>query len=390
MNCPLCENPSLVEVVGMDSVPVFCNVLYGTATEARAATRGSIDLRFCPSCGLLVNTAFDESLLDYSPEYDNSLHFSPRFREFVGELVRHLVEDRGVSGGTVIEIGSGSGDFLSLLCEAGDNVGIGYDPSHDPHRAPPVASDRVTVVSEPYPVDRPVEARLVCSQHVLEHLHQPSALDVLRGVRSSLTPGDGTLQYHEVPDATYMVETGAIWDLIYEHVSYFAEPTLRALLGEAGFEVIDSGRSFGNQYLWVEAVTATGEGRSGGFDSVELGRLPGLVERFGRLHRTTMEQWERRLSVMLDEGEVVVWGAGSKGVSFLNQMSRAAEIARLVDVNPRKRGRHVPGTGQVIVAPADLVGSPPAHVIVMNPLYVDEVGQALAELGVDSTVHSMG
>lgn len=389
MNCPLCEKPSLVEVVGITSVPVFCNVLYGTEAEARAATLGDIDLRFCPSCGLLVNTAFDESLLDYSPEYDNSLHFSPRFREFVGGLVRHLVEDRGISHGTVVEIGSGSGDFLSLLCEAGDNVGIGYDPSHDPHRAPPIASDRVTVRAEPYPVDRPVDALLVCSQHVLEHLHDPSALEVLRGVRSSLSPGDGTLQYHEVPDATYMVETGAIWDLIYEHVSYFAEPTMRAMVEAAGFEVIDSGRSFGDQYLWVEAVTGA-QNTAAGFPAVDLGRLPTLVEEFGRRHRSTMELWDQRLSAMLAEGEVVVWGAGSKGVSFLNQMSGASEIGRLVDVNPRKRGRHVPGTGQVIVAPADLVDSPPTHVIVMNPLYTDEVSAMLAELGLGSTVHAMG
>ena len=389
MNCPLCEKPSLVEVVGITSVPVFCNVLYGTEAEARAATLGDIDLRFCPSCGLLVNTAFDESLLDYSPEYDNSLHFSPRFREFVGGLVRHLVEDRGISHGTVVEIGSGSGDFLSLLCEAGDNVGIGYDPSHDPHRAPPIASDRVTVRAEPYPVDRPVDALLVCSQHVLEHLHDPSALEVLRGVRSSLSPGDGTLQYHEVPDATYMVETGAIWDLIYEHVSYFAEPTMRAMVEAAGFEVIDSGRSFGDQYLWVEAVTGA-QNTAAGFPDVDLGRLPTLVEEFGRRHRSTMELWDQRLSAMLAEGEVVVWGAGSKGVSFLNQMSGASEIGRLVDVNPRKRGRHVPGTGQVIVAPADLVDSPPTHVIVMNPLYTDEVSAMLAELGLGSTVHAMG
>ncbi len=389
MNCPLCEKPSLVEVVGITSVPVFCNVLYGTEAEARAATLGDIDLRFCPSCGLLVNTAFDESLLDYSPEYDNSLHFSPRFREFVGGLVRHLVEDRGISHGTVVEIGSGSGDFLSLLCEAGDNVGIGYDPSHDPHRAPPIASDRVTVRAEPYPVDRPVDALLVCSQHVLEHLHDPSALEVLRGVRSSLSPGDGTLQYHEVPDATYMVETGAIWDLIYEHVSYFAEPTMRAMVEAAGFEVIDSGRSFGDQYLWVEAVTGA-QNTAAGFPAVDLGRLPTLVEEFGRRHRSTMELWDQRLSAMLAEGEVVVWGAGSKGVSFLNQMSGASEVGRLVDVNPRKRGRHVPGTGQVIVAPADLVDSPPTHVIVMNPLYTDEVSAMLAELGLGSTVHAMG
>src|SRR5690606_41039457 len=63
-------------------------------------------------------------------------------------------------------------------------------------------------------------------------------------------------------------------------------------------------------------------------------------------------------------------------------------IRAAVDINPHKRGRHVPVSGHPVVAPADLVADPPATAIVLNPVYVDEIGAQLAELGLPTQVRS--
>ena len=47
----------------------------------------------------------------------------------------------------------------------------------------------------------------------------------------------------------------------------------------------------------------------------------------------------------------VVWGAGSKGVTFLNVLKSDGAIDYLVDINPYKQGLYVPGTGQQVVSP---------------------------------------
>ena len=59
----------------------------------------------------------------------------------------------------------------------------------------------------------------------------------------------------------------------------------------------------------------------------------------------------------------------------------ANHIARIVDINPSKQGKFVAGTGQKIVPPESLQDEPPQVVILMNPLYVEEVRSTLASLG---------
>ena len=51
---------------------------------------------------------------------------------------------------------------------------------------------------------------------------------------------------------------------------------------------------------------------------------------------------------------MVLWGAGAKGVSLLNALEPTNGIGRVVDVNPRKQGSYVPGSGTPVVAPESL------------------------------------
>ncbi len=79
---------------------------------------------------------------------------------------------------------------------------------------------------------------------------------------------------------------------------------------------------------------------------------------------------------------MALWGAGSKGVTFLNVVPAAAGIHAVVDLNPRKTGRHIPGTGHAIVAPESLRADRVDVVLVMNPLYEDEIRRQVGNLGI--------
>lgn len=83
---------------------------------------------------------------------------------------------------------------------------------------------------------------------------------------------------------------------------------------------------------------------------------------------------------------VIIWGAGSKGVSFLNTLPTQDVVAYAVDINPRKEGMHVAGSGQQIVPPTFLPGYRPDNVIIMNANYIDEIGQQLAALGLSAAI----
>jgi hypothetical protein len=68
-------------------------------------------------------------------------------------------------------------------------------------------------------------------------------------------------------------------------------------------------------------------------------------------------------------------------VAFLVVLDLGAEIAAVVDVNPHKRGRWLAGTGHRILGPDDLVSVRPDVVLVMNPIYTDEIRRDLESRG---------
>ena len=73
-------------------------------------------------------------------------------------------------------------------------------------------------------------------------------------------------------------------------------------------------------------------------------------------------------------GGVAIWGAGAKGATFVNIVDPDASLVTcLVDVNPRKQGRSVAGTGHAGVAPDQLTPKGVATVIIMNPNYETEI-----------------
>ena len=63
-------------------------------------------------------------------------------------------------------------------------------------------------------------------------------------------------------------------------------------------------------------------------------------------------------------------------------LQEASWVQNVVDINTRKQGRYVAGTGHRITAPETLQLSAPDIVIVMNAAYMDEIRLRLESLGI--------
>lgn len=380
--CGICRGRETVPFYETDNVPVLANVLCRTEAEARAMRTGKIALHFCKSCGHIWNAFFEPKLIEYT-SYENPLDFSPSFRKYAEGLAQRLVEKHDTRGKRVLEIGCGDGFFLVLLCRLGKNRGVGFDPSYDPERgAKENGAERVTFIAESYDERHSdFEADLICCRHALEHIPQP--VQFLSMMRNNIGSREGTVVYFEVPNGGWMVATLGLWDVIYEHCSYFCEDSLIEAFRRAGFRIRGTMEEFGNQFLCIEATPGTGGiGKKGG--TVECSKpAPAAVEAFGKAARRKLDEWRARLRSARDQGRrSVIWGCGSKGVMFLNLLGGEGGIEYAVDINPRKHGMYVVRTAQRIVSPEFLRDYRPETIIVMNPVYLDEIQSMLDGLGV--------
>jgi SAM-dependent methyltransferase len=378
--CPVCGSSAIHIFIDITDMPVLCNVLWSSREEARSAPRGRIKLGFCADCGHIYNYAFDPDLMHYSQEYENSLHFSPHFQEYANGLARRLVETYNIRNKSVIDVGCGKGDFLTLICELGQNAGYGFDRSYTPERATHLRTDRVTFVQDFYS-DKysQYKADLVCCRHVLEHIQTP--VEFVRGIRHSIGDRPDTVVFFEVPNVLYTLRDMGIWDLIYEHCSYFSAPSLARVFSQLGFRIAGINELYHGQFLGIDTIMG-----SNGLDEPQLesevSSLRELVSAFSDRHRSKVEIWRGHLTrFSAGKQRVVVWGGGSKGVTFLNTFNAREQVPYMVDINPRKHGMFVAGTGQRIVPPEFLQEYKPDIVIIMNRVYDEEIRNTTNQLG---------
>lgn len=374
LTCPVCGGaaaPGNRE----RTVPVNVSALYFSNEEARRAPRGPMRLAACPSCGMVFNSAFDAAALTYDGAYDNSLDNSPVFRRYSEQLAARLVNDYALRRRTVVEIGCGQGGFLRQVCAVGGNQGHGFDPSY----TGPPSGGGVTIHQRLYGEGLAVpDTALVICRHVLEHIAQPAPF--LRQVRQALAGSEQAVLYFEVPNAASVLTRTGLWDVIYPHCSYFSEAPLRYLFEHNGFEVLRSGAVYDNQFLYLEARPAA-PGRAVSADKPACGGAQ--LEEFADTVDRTITAWASFLQQTGAAGrKVAFWGAGAKGTTFLNMVPGADGIGTVVDLNPRKHGAYVPGTGQRVEDTGALAAARPEVVVTLNPIYAQEIEASLRSMGV--------
>ncbi|WP_108668663.1 class I SAM-dependent methyltransferase [Euzebya rosea] len=380
VRCPACGSPDLTDFHHVEEVPTNSCLLLDDLDEVAALPVGELLLAFCEDCGLITNRAFEPGRTEYSQRYEETQAYSDRFVAWGRALAERWVTDHGLTGATALEIGCGKGEFLEWMVEAGLGAGVGIDPGIHPERR---TVRNIEWVRDVFTDDHgPITQDAVVCRHTLEHIHDVRSF--MAAVRRGIGDRDIPVLW-EVPDVLRVLDEGAFWDLYYEHCTYFSAGSLVRLFRETGFVVERVERDYDDQYLLLEARPA-GSGRTLGpvlelEDDVDV--LRKAVRRFRSTVLARLAETRSLVdAVAADGGRVVVWGSGSKGVSYLGAMGAGSPIHYAVDINPHKRGRYIAGGGQRIVPPEFLRDYQPSLVVAMNPVYVGEIGEALHAMGV--------
>ena len=367
-NCPVCAAGETVPFLHRPSVPIHQHLLMSDYAAARALTRGCLTMVYCEACGFVYNARFEPALLCYGQDYDNSQTYSAAFNDYLDGLVYHLVEEKSVCGCRIVEVGCGKGLFLRKLVEypGSHNVGIGFDPTYV---GPTEDLDgRLHFKKTDYNEQAAsVPADVVICRHVIEHVSEP--LRLLSAVRLALKASPEARVFFETPCVEWILENGVIWDFFYEHCSLFSTRSLTIAFAIAGFCIEHLAKIFGGQYLWAEAVI-----RDGIPVQRDAGNVPKLATIFGELVEKREQEWVEMVMILQKQGGIALWGGGAKGVMFANLIDPDGQMLRcIVDVNPQKQGKFLPGTGHRIIAPMQLAAENVGTVLVLNPIYCHEI-----------------
>jgi SAM-dependent methyltransferase len=200
-----------------------------------------VEIVQCRECGLIQISSLQhlEDLKRYYAQIITTL--PPAASEFERQKIlrasrfraRYFQESTGLTAGRVLEVGSAAGHFLAVLQARGFQV-LGVEPSTQgaqQHRDKgiPVINDLLEHADLPLG-----QFDAICMFQVFEHFEDPR--QIAGRLHALLKPG-GFLVL-EIPD---IHSTGAKFEkrphrlFNKEHLSYFSDESLTALMGQAGF-----------------------------------------------------------------------------------------------------------------------------------------------------------
>jgi SAM-dependent methyltransferase len=379
--CPNCSHTNVEDFFTVQNAPIHSLATVKNYEEAMGIERKDITMAFCNNCGFIFNSSFDTSLDYYTKGYEDQQGFSPTFLKFITELSTRFINKYDIKNKEVIEIGCGKGDFVSLVCELGNNKGIGIDPAWVPGRTK--SNPNVRFIKEFYSEEHgKLKADCICCRHTLEHIHGTS--EFLKTIRKSIGTREDVVLFFEIPSIVRILKIQAFWDIFYEHCTYMSPGSLARLFRLNGFEVLDMYLEYDEQYLFIEAKPVNKPSTKIHPLEESVDELKMLTKIFKDKINGTLEAWRNKFAELREKKlKTVVWGGGSKSVGFLTHFDKEKVIDHVVDINPHMQGNFIPGIGKRYVGPDFLKEYKPDVVIIMNAVYTEEVRKMLKERGLE-------
>src|SRR6266404_3448269 len=216
--CPGCGGDMISAEFRIRKQPVVLNYRFRSVAASRRVRRRDMVLLQCGNCGLVCNTKFDPGIVPYDENYENRQSFSPAFNTYLKQLAEYLISTNRLSGGRILEVGCGKGDFLRLTCQLSGGRGVGFDTTYE---GPQTSLhkrirffDRYVSVRD---IRKPYNA--VFCRHVVEHV--PAIREFLEEVHAIAVAAGRPVVAIETPTLEWIVENGCFLDLFYEHCNYF-------------------------------------------------------------------------------------------------------------------------------------------------------------------------
>jgi SAM-dependent methyltransferase len=352
--------------------------------------RYPLHARVCESCFLVQldhSVAPEDIFTDYayfSSYSDAWVEHARRFAEsFTARLGLH-------AGSLVVEVASNDGYLLRHFRERGVPV-LGVEPAANVAEVAVAAGIPTEVcffgkATAARLFESGPKADLLVGNNVLAHV--PDLNDFVGGMAIALAPG-GVISI-EVPHLLELIRHVEFDTIYHEHFSYFSLLAADRAFTQNGLRIFDveelpthggslrilachahDARPEGDGLRRVQAAEA-----SAGLDRLDT--YEGFASRVERCRVSLLEF----LAGARDRGELVAaYGAAAKGNTLLNYCAVGpADIAFVVDRNPHKQGRYLPGSHIPIDKPDRVWAEQPDYLVLLPWNLRDEIIGQMADI----------
>lgn len=378
--CRSCGEGELREFLDLGETPV-ANALATSFEAAQTSPAFPLVVGVCGRCSLV-------QLLHELPAeviFDDSY---PYYSSFSASLVQHarahadaLVVDRSLTAEhLVVELASNDGYLLRHFAPHDVPV-LGIDPSPGPAAA--ARDGGVETLTEFFSVELARRLRaegrgadVIIANNVLAHV--PDLNGFVEGM--ALLLNDDGIATIENPSVRALVEHCEFDTVYHEHFCYFSCTSIDALVQRHGLKLLDVDHFpnlHGGTLRWT--VGRSGRPTSAVADHLRAEHDAGMTSTafYERLAEQAADV-RRRLVGLLDElgarGRIAAYGAAAKGATLLNTSGLGGDrIEYVVDRNPHKVGRWIPGAAVPVRPVETLLEDRPEFVLVLAWNFADEI-----------------
>lgn len=339
----------------------------------------------CSNCWLVQAEDFADREEFFSEDYAYFSSFSTSWLDHSKRYVEQMQERFGLGEDSlVVEIAANDGYLLQYVKAAGIRA-LGVEPTHSTAQA--AREKGIEVVEEFFGVALAEllvaegrSADLTAANNVLAHV--PDINDFVAGFARLLKPtGVATFEF---PHLLELVQKGQFDTVYHEHYSYLSLTAVQRIFAANGLDIFD-----------VETLPTHGGSlrvyaQRG--DTKTYAPCPGVAEILNREteagvataafyagFQTRVDQLKDELVSFLidakrDGKRVAAYGAAAKGNTFLNFAGvRRDLVAFVVDRNPAKAGKFMPGSRIPIVGEGVLRSERPDLILILPWNLRDEV-----------------